>query len=97
MALHRSARKRQVARLVPPKRQYRTLAEFMRATGIRQSQIAKLAGTTQATISRIARGDLIPRPALAARIAAVAHVPVESFAGEVYARRLKAQRLAVNE
>jgi transcriptional regulator with XRE-family HTH domain len=79
-------------RPTPPRRRpsrvrYSTFVEFLDATGLPQAQVAALAGTTQATISRIARGVLIPKAALAQRLAAVAHIPIESFAREYYARR----------
>jgi transcriptional regulator with XRE-family HTH domain len=51
----------------------------MAATGVSQATIATQTRTSQATISRILAGDMVPRPALAARIAAFAGIPLDSF------------------
>src|SRR5262245_51221519 len=91
MASRRKTRRRERGRSGPASttkpRQFASLAEFLKASGISQAKFARHAATTQATISRVARGDLIPRPAVAERIAAEANIPIESFARVFYARR----------
>lgn len=60
-------------------RQYRDLASYIERTGDTQQRIAAAVGSTQAHISRIAAGDIVPRPALAQRIATYARIPLDSF------------------
>lgn len=103
MASRRNSRRRvraQRPRSTPPvqpaaateARTFDSLAAFLKASKISQTQFARLAGTTQATISRVARGVLIPRPDIADRIAAEAHIPIESFYRVFHARRLERRR-----
>jgi transcriptional regulator with XRE-family HTH domain len=70
---------RRRSRLRRRRPRYDSLAAFLKATGLRQEDLAALAGTTQATISRIVRGTVVPKRALAARLAERAHVPMASF------------------
>jgi len=62
-----------------PSVRFPTLAAYIAGTGVAQATIAREVGTSQANISRIARGDLVPRPRLAARLAAFAKIPLEWF------------------
>lgn len=66
------------------------LAAYIEATGVKQRTIAAEVGTTQATISRIIRGDMVPRPRLASRLAAFASIPIGSFVKVHLARKAKA-------
>jgi transcriptional regulator with XRE-family HTH domain len=58
---------------------YPDLATYIAETGATQTYIARRVGTTQAHISRIANGDAVPRTLLAARLAAFARIPLDSF------------------
>jgi transcriptional regulator with XRE-family HTH domain len=58
---------------------YPDLASYISGTGDTQANIARRVGATQAHICRIARGQAVPRALLAARIAAYAGIPLESF------------------
>lgn len=58
---------------------YPNLASYIQQTGERQTRIAARCGTTQAHISRIAAGDVVPRSLLAARIASYCRIPLDSF------------------
>lgn len=60
-------------------RTYSTLAEYIAESGETQASIARRVGSTQAYISRIARGDAVPRAFLAARLADYARIPMDSF------------------
>lgn len=59
---------------------FTSLAEYLARSGATQADLARLCGTSQANISRIARGHAVPRPKLAARLARTARVPLDSFA-----------------
>jgi transcriptional regulator with XRE-family HTH domain len=61
----------------PPK--FPTLRAYMAVTGDTQANIARALGITQAQVSRILAGKVVPRPALAIRLAAYAEIPIESF------------------
>lgn len=58
---------------------FSTLAAYIAKTGDTQEHIAAAVGTTQAHISRISRGEVVPRPDLAVRIATYAGIPLDSF------------------
>ena len=58
---------------------YADLATYIAETGDPQVNIAARVQTSQANISRIAAGDLVPRPRLALRIAKYARIPLDSF------------------
>lgn len=60
-------------------KRYPDLATFLERTGVRQEDFADVVDTTQATISRVASGEMMPRPELAERIANKAHIPLDSF------------------
>jgi transcriptional regulator with XRE-family HTH domain len=61
------------------RRAFPDLATYIAETGTTQAYIARRVGTTQAHISRIAAGEVVPRTLLAARLAAFAHIPLDSF------------------
>ena len=63
----------------PPIVTYPDLATFLAETGTTQLYLARRVGTTQAHISRIAAGEVVPRTMLAARLADFAHIPLDSF------------------
>jgi transcriptional regulator with XRE-family HTH domain len=67
------------ARRPPAAPRYRSLADYIAATGDTQSNIARRVGTSQAHISRLVNGDRIPRALLALRLCAYAHIPLDSF------------------
>jgi transcriptional regulator with XRE-family HTH domain len=62
-----------------PVPQYPDLATYFRLSDDTQANAANVVGTTQAHISRIAAGQMVPRPELAERLAAYARIPLESF------------------
>lgn len=72
MTKHRTKRRR-------PAAEYPDLRAYIAATRDTQAHIAARVGTTQAHISRIVNGDAIPRALLAARLAAYAGIPLDSF------------------
>ena len=74
---------KQVAALGPL---YHDLADYFAKTGQTQAEFASILGMTQAHVSRIRAGDLVPRPALAIRIASYARIPIESFQRAYLAR-----------
>jgi len=61
------------------KDRFPNLATYIAETGDTQEHIAARVGSTQAHISRIANGDAIPRPLLAARLASYCRIPLDSF------------------
>ena len=61
---------------------YRSLADYLQRAGVRQEDFAARIGKRQGYISRIARGLIVPRPALAQRIADAAQCPLDSFIRE---------------
>ena len=66
------------ARRRPPIR-YPDLATYIAETGDPQVNIAIHVQTSQANISRIASGEMVPRPRLALRLATYARIPLDSF------------------
>jgi transcriptional regulator with XRE-family HTH domain len=72
---------------------YPDLATFIAETGTTQAYIARRVGTTQAHISRIASGEAVPRTLLAARLAAFAGIPLDSFT-KVYLSKHNGSRVA---
>jgi transcriptional regulator with XRE-family HTH domain len=67
---------------------YPDLATYLLESGDIQARLAVAVGATQAHISRIAAGELVPRPALAVRIAKYARIPLDSFTRVYLAKRL---------
>lgn len=65
----------------PPK--YPNLRAYLAATGDTQVTIARAMDITQAQVSRILAGKVVPRPELAIRLARYADIPIESFTWEV--------------
>jgi transcriptional regulator with XRE-family HTH domain len=63
------------------------LATYCAKTGDTQIHIAAQVGTTQAHISRIVHGEVVPRAGLAARLARYARIPIDSFARAYLARQ----------
>src|SRR5262245_9836658 len=59
--------------------QYSDLASYFAETHDTQVRVAEAVGATQAQISRIKRGQTMPRPALALRLAAHCHIPLDSL------------------
>jgi transcriptional regulator with XRE-family HTH domain len=74
----------------PIRRTYPDLATYLAESGDTQAKVAAAVGARQAHISRIAAGELVPRPALAARIAKYARIPLDSFMRTYLAKRLHA-------
>jgi transcriptional regulator with XRE-family HTH domain len=68
---------------------YPDLATYLADTGDTQAHVAARVGTTQAHISRIAAGDVVPRILLAVRIAEYCSIPLESFARVHLAKRAR--------
>ena len=58
---------------------YPDLATYIQRTGDTQRRIAEQIGVSQAYISRVKDGKLVPSPELAERLAAYAHIPLDSF------------------
>lgn len=58
---------------------FRTLAEYLDATGTTQADFAARVGVQQSLISRILNGSRTPSLPLAIRISEAAAVPVESL------------------
>ena len=71
---------------------YPDLGTYIRETGDTQLNIARRVGISQAGVCRILRGDYVPRPDVALRLAAYAKVPLDSFTRMFLIRR--AARLA---
>lgn len=61
------------------KPKYTDLAHYLEATGTRQEDFAERVGTTQGHVSRIAAGEVVPRPELLERMAEEADIPMDSF------------------
>jgi transcriptional regulator with XRE-family HTH domain len=68
---------------------YRHLADYLARSGDTQQELARRVGTTQAYISKLARGGAVPRPMLATRIAEYCHIPLDSFVRVRLARKLE--------
>jgi transcriptional regulator with XRE-family HTH domain len=66
---------------------YPDLAAYLEETGETQTALAARVGASQAQVSRIAAGEVIPRAALAARLAAACRVSLESFTRAYLARQ----------
>lgn len=60
-------------------KRYPDLATYLEKTGTLQEAFAERVNATQAYISRVASGEIVPRPELAERIATEAHIPLDSF------------------
>lgn len=60
-------------------KKYRTLGEFLEATGTTQVDFADRVGILQSTVSRIVNGARTPSLELAIRIAEEANIPLESL------------------
>jgi transcriptional regulator with XRE-family HTH domain len=58
---------------------YRTLSEYLDATGTRQEDFAARIGIGAPYVSLLASGQRTPSLPLAVRIAAEAHIPIESL------------------
>lgn len=58
---------------------YPDLATYIAESGDTQAAVAARVGASQAHVSRIAGGDIVPRPLLAARIVRYANIPLDSF------------------
>ncbi len=61
------------------RRVYPDLATYIAESGDTQAAIAQAVQAKQSHISRIASGELMPRPALAKRLADYARIPLDSF------------------
>lgn len=74
---------------MPPRKggPYATLADYIAATGDTQVAMAEAVKASQPQISRIVNGTMVPRPALAVRLAEYANVPLDSFARLYLARQ----------
>ena len=70
----------------PKAARYPNLATYLAETDDTQANIARALGVSQAQISRIL-GGAIPRLDLRIRLAAYAHIPIESFTWEAAKRR----------
>jgi transcriptional regulator with XRE-family HTH domain len=66
---------------------YPDLATYLAKTDDTQAAIAHAMKVSQAHISRILAGKVVPRPDLAIRLAAYAHIPVDSFTWEAAKHR----------
>lgn len=60
-------------------RRFKSLAEYLDNNGETQEGFAARIGVTQATISRIASGSVLPSLTLAKRIAKATGIPLDSF------------------
>ena len=58
---------------------YPDLATYCAETGDTQVNIAAQLGVSQSTISKVLRGDVVPRSRLAVRLARYARIPLDSF------------------
>lgn len=61
------------------RRVYPDLATYIAESGDTQEGVAEAVKASQAQVSRIAAGELVPRPALAMRLATYARIPLDSF------------------
>jgi transcriptional regulator with XRE-family HTH domain len=66
---------------------YRDLADYIARSGDTQVNIARQVGTSQATVSKVAAGRVIPKPVLALRLATYCRIPLDSFTHAVLAKR----------
>lgn len=72
-----------------PRREYPDLATYIAESGDPQWHVARRTGTSQGNISRIARGDSVPRPLLAMRLSQYCRIPLDSFARATVGRQKK--------
>lgn len=61
---------------------YANLKAYFRDTGASQRSVALAMRLSQASVSRIATGESVPKPATAERLARYADIPVASFTTE---------------
>jgi transcriptional regulator with XRE-family HTH domain len=73
-------------RVQPRARRFRSLAAYLEASDVSQMTLAAQVGISQAHISRIAAGLVVPAPALAVRLATLTGVPLASFTRAYLAR-----------
>jgi len=66
---------------------YPNLRVYLLETGDTQTALAHALGVSQAQISRILAGQVVPRPALAIRLARYCQIPLESFTWAAAARQ----------
>jgi transcriptional regulator with XRE-family HTH domain len=64
---------------VLPRPTYPDLATYIQQTGDTQDHIAAEIGVSQAHLSRIVAGMVVPRPVIALALATYAKIPLESF------------------
>jgi len=77
--------RRRVARADKPR--YRDLADYITRSGDTQANIAARVGASQATVSKVAHGVIVPRALLAMRFAEYCGIPLDSFTRAHLARR----------
>ena len=66
-------------RFVLPRPSFPDLATYIRQTGDTQEHIAHEIAISQAHLSRIVAGRVVPRPRIALALATYAKIPLESF------------------
>ena len=66
-------------RFVLPRPSFPDLATYIQQTGDTQEHIADEVGVSQAHLSRIVAGQVVPRPRVALALATYAKIPIESF------------------
>jgi transcriptional regulator with XRE-family HTH domain len=66
-------------RFVLPRPSFPDLATYIQKTGDTQEHIAAEIGVSQAHLSRIVAGQVVPRPRVAVALATYAKIPIESF------------------
>jgi transcriptional regulator with XRE-family HTH domain len=71
---------------------YPTLRSYLDYSSDTQIDVARHVGTSQANISRFMRGDGVPRPALAAKIAEYCNIPLDSFQRVYLAKQVLGRR-----
>jgi transcriptional regulator with XRE-family HTH domain len=71
---------------------YPNLRAYLDYSSDTQADVARQVGTSQAQISRFTKGDGVPRPALAAKIAEYCNIPLDSFQRVYLARQLLLNR-----
>jgi transcriptional regulator with XRE-family HTH domain len=67
------------SRFVLPRPSFPDLATYIQKTGDTQEHIATEVGVSQAYLSRIVAGRVVPRPTIALALATYAKIPIESF------------------
>jgi transcriptional regulator with XRE-family HTH domain len=77
MSTKRQARRRIRGHTPPP--QFPDLATYCAETGDTQVNIAAQMGVSQGAISKVLNGEVVPRSALAVRLARYARIPLDSF------------------